>query len=246
MKLRDILLIGGITLGGLLLPKIAKSQDLDSLAVNQDRQEQTSQSNKLNMSFDNNYASKYVFWGIPFSEGPVWQPTLSAEYGNLSAFTMANKDFATQEWNEIDAGVNYTIPVGEKNTLSIGTIYFPSKINEKWESIGTAYANFNIGDISTMFHKLYGSEDGNYFALEYNKEYPINDRFRFSTSMGLAYNDEAFREKSGISHSESNIGVSLDLTDNVNFSSNVGFVNPWAEDIEGGTYFTTSVSYGLK
>ncbi|TKJ19330.1 MAG: hypothetical protein CEE43_15580 [Promethearchaeota archaeon Loki_b32] len=107
-------------------------------------------------------------------------------------------------------------------------------------------ANFNIGDISAMFHKLYGSEDGNYFELGFGKEYPINDRFRFSTSMGLAYNDRAFREESGVSHSESKLGMSLDLTDNVNFSSNVGFVNPWTEDMEGGTNFTTSVSYNLR
>lgn len=256
MKLRNILFGIGV-IGASLLPFTgAKAQNLESTLNNQNQIEQISQSKKLNMSFDNNYASRYVFFGIPFSEGPVWQPTLSAQYGTfdeegrlvkgLSGFTMANKDFATQKWNKVDFGIDYTYPVGENSIFSLGTIYFPSELDGKWESIGTAYANFSKGDLFLTLHKLYGAFDGNYFELGFGKEYPINDRFSFSTSMSLAYNDEAFREKSSISHSESNIGVSLDITDNVNFSSNVGFVNPWAEDIEGGTYFTTSVSYGIK
>jgi len=201
---------------------------------------------KISASFNNNYASQYVLFGLPFSEGPVWQPTLNVGSGNLNSFLMANKDLTTHEWNEIDIGVDYNIPLGKNSSLSLGTIYFPSKIDGKWKDFGTSYASLSSGPLSVMLHKIWGNEKGTYLGLTYNKDYPVSDKFTFSNSTSIGYNDGIFRDKKGLTHFESSLTGSLALTDKLGVSGQVVWINPLADDIKGGLCFRTSMSYNFK
>jgi len=231
--LRNILLAGGITLGTILFPLKA------------DAQTQKKPELPISASINNNYASQYVFWGIPFSEGAVWQPTLNVGRGNLNTFLMANKDLETQEWNEIDIGVDYNIPLGKNSSLSLGTVYFPAKMEGKWKDFGTSYASLSSGPFSVMLHRVWGADKGTYFGLTYSKDYPISDKFTFSNSTSIGYNDGVFRDKRGLTHFESSLTGSLALTDKLNVSGQVVWINPLADDIDGGLCFKTSVSYDL-
>ena len=231
--LRNIVLAGAITLASLFPMKnvLAKTQE--------------DPKPKISASFNNNYASQYVLFGLPFSEGPVWQPTLNVGSGNLNSFLMANKDLTTHEWNEIDIGVDYNISLGKNSNLSLGTIYFPSKIDGKWKDFGTSYASLSSGAFSVMLHKIWGNEKGTYLGLTYSKDYPISDKFTFSNSTSIGYNDGIFRDKKGLTHFESSLKGSLALTDKLGVSGQVIWVNPLADDIKGGLCFRTGVSYDL-
>ena len=231
--LRNILLAGTITLASLFPMKkvLAEPQEKPKPPIS--------------VSVDNNYASQYLFWGIPFSEGAVWQPTLRVGGGNLNTFLMANKDFATHEWNEIDIGVDYNIPLGKNSSLSLGTVYFPAKVEGKWKDFGTSYASLSSGPFSVMLHRIWGADKGTYLGLTYNKDYPISDKFTFSNSASIGYNDGVFRDKRGLTHSENSLTGSLALTDKLSVSGQLVWINPLADDIEGGLCFRTSVSYDL-
>jgi len=235
MKLRDILLVGTITLASLFPMKKVLAQP----------QDQEKPKPQVSVSIDNNYASQYVFFGIPFSEGAVWQPTLNVGRGNLNSFLMANKDFATHEWNEIDIGVDYNISLGKNSSLSLGTIYFPAKVEGKWEDFGTSYASLSSGPFSVMLHRIWGADKGTYIGLTYNKDYPVSDKFTLSNSTSIGYNDGVFRDKRGLTHFESSLAGSLALTDKLSVNGQVVWTNPLADDIKGGLCFRTGVSYDL-
>lgn len=231
--LRNILLAGTITLASLFPMKKVLAQP------------QENPKPKISVSVDNNYASQYILFGLSFGEGPVWQPTLNVGSGNLNSFLMANKDLTTHEWNEIDIGVDYNIPLGKNSNLSLGTIYFPSKIDGKWKDFGTSYASLSSGPLSVMLHRVWGNEKGTYLGLTYSKDYPISDKFTFSNSTSIGYNDGIFRDKKGLTHFENSLTGSLALTDRLGVSGQVVWTNPLADDIKGGLCFRTSVSYNL-
>ena len=158
---------------------------------------------------------------------------------------MVNKDFATKEFNEFDLGLDWTIPIIKDTSISLGTIYFPTKVEGKWENIGTSYASLNSGPFSIKFNRLWGHFKGNYVGLTYAKDYPVSDKLTISNSTNIGYNDRLFREKRGLTHFESSLKGSLALTDKLGVSGQVVWINPLADDIKGGLCFRTGVSYDL-
>jgi len=147
--------------------------------------------------------------------------------------------------NEIDIGIDYNIPLGKNSGLSLGTVYFPAKIEGKWEDFGTSYASLSSGPFSVMFHRIWGNDKGTYLGLTYSKDYSISDKFTFSNSMSIGYNDGVFRDKRGLTHFENSFTGSLALTDKLSINGQVVWVNSLAKDIEGGLYLKTGFSYGL-
>jgi hypothetical protein len=158
---------------------------------------------------------------------------------------MANKDLVTHKWSEIDIGMDYNIPLGKNSDLSLGTIYIHSKAGGKWKEFWNSYASLNSGPFSAVLHRIWGDDKGTHLGLTYNKDYPISDKFTFSNSTSIGYNDGAFRDKKGITHFESSLKGSLALTDKLDVSGQVIWVNPLAGDIKGGPCFITSVNYDL-
>jgi len=201
----------------------------------------------ISWGVDNVYDTQYIGFGLPFSTGPVWQPTIWGAKGNLSGFAMVNKDFDQNKFNEYDLGINYDIPVGDKGTVSVGGIHFPTDIEETWHTAGTAYAGWTSNSSmnpSLFFHRSYGDlGEGNYVDLSISKDYPLSDNVSVSSSTHLAYNDGFFRDGSGLSHFESNVGISAQVADNISVSGTVGFTNPLADDIEGASHVKINTSY---
>ncbi|HUW43565.1 MAG TPA: hypothetical protein VMV95_01210 [Bacillota bacterium] len=232
--LRNLVLAGTIALSSLSPVKKALAEPVEP----KDKK-------PISVSIDNNYASKYLFLGLSFSEGPVWQPTLNVSRGNLSSFLMANKDLTTKEFNEFDLGLNWNIPILRDTSLSLGTIYFPAKVEGEWKSIGTSYAALNSGPLSVKLGKLWGAVGGTYVGINYSKDYPVSKKITVSNSTSIVSNDGIFRDKKGLTHFETTLTGSLALTDKLDVNAQVVWINPLSDDMDGQLCFRTNVSYRL-
>ncbi len=67
--------------------------------------------------------SRYMWRGLRFSNGPVWQSSITATYGGFSASLWDNFDIDTVKVNEIDPTLTYTWS-WKPITLSVGWNHF--------------------------------------------------------------------------------------------------------------------------
>jgi hypothetical protein len=165
----------------------------------------------INASWDNTYSSKYMFWGIPFSGEDVFQSMLILNHGPFTLFFFGNNDFQLNKFNEGDILTDYTMPLNSVLNTSFGYNYYRCKL-EDWETYGEMYFGLSFNTLfspSITYHNLFGFEEGNYIDIGLSKNLST-EKIPLLLSGKIGYNDRAFREKSGLSHTD--WGVSIPIT----------------------------------
>lgn len=204
-------------------------------------------SEPFNISLDNNFSTKYMLWGIPFSEGAVDQVMLNTNYKNLTATLFANRDFKQDKFNEGDIFVDYTKQLSDKLKASVGCIYFKFKQNGNWEDCTDLYVGISANiplNPSLKYHRLLsGFDTGNYVEGAVSKNFPINEKATISTTGKIGYNDKAFRGKSGLSHLEAGVNIPIQLTNKLSVSPNINCSRTLASDLENEVFGGVNVHY---
>jgi len=115
---------------------------------------------KINFNIENNTKSVYFLWGTPFSEKPVNQTTINANYGPASLSAFGNWDFQNKEFNEQALILSLGFPINDKTSVFGGYAAArgrPEKGGD-WEAIdhwflGASRAG-HLLDLSAEYHML--------------------------------------------------------------------------------------------
>ena len=194
-----------------------------------------------------NYTGKYMFWAVPFSEKIVNQPSISTNYKNFSTWTMVNFD-PDKGVNEFDFLGDVSIPLNSKVNLSAGAVYFPSKINGKWEHAANLYtrADFNVPlSPSVVFNKLVGNCSGHYIATSLSKNFKVGKNLTANVSGELGYNDNAFIDGRGFSHVETKATLPINKG-RFTFSPFVSNIKSFIRGIENRKYGGVNLNYNFR
>ena len=189
------------------------------------KQEQTSQ---FLLSARTDFLSKYLLRGTTISETPVIQPTLSATYRTFSLVGLGNFDTQTGNFSEADLTLDFTKPLSENVTLSIGytLLTFPNTQSEKTQEV---YAVVTLDKPLKPTIRAYHDFDegkGIYGELFCGHDFNLG-KIGISIAGILGYNGHYFREDSGLSHLELRLsapirlGSSIILTPMVNYSKSL-------------------------
>ncbi len=170
---------------------------------------------KVNVSANTTIASDYVTRaGFVVGDGPVNQNTISANYGNLSAFVWNNYDLGDKEMKEVEVGVGYNHKINDKvsSRLSVQHWEYPSSggHNDVVES-GIHYS----GKVETdmiLTHLMSGdSKGGNMIHLKIAKPFQLKDA-TLTPNVNATYLDDFFG-LDGVSKTYAGISASKKIGD---------------------------------
>ena len=126
----------------------------------------------LNLSLD--YYSKYIWRGQNYNDDPVFQPSISASYGNLTSTVWGSLDLSNYTGNsgdfyELDYSLDYSRPVPgfEGVDYSIGVIYydFPGSVIKDTTELYWGFTfDLPLSPSITVYHDVDESE-GTYISL---------------------------------------------------------------------------------
>ena len=140
---------------------------------------------KFDLLIESDFFSEYVSKGLPCSKGPVWQPSITAEYYNIGVSLWANfvlNDEPNQgQFNEIDIIPFYDLEIG-KFTF-IPAVDFMFGLNTDPASLN--YMNHNV--IRPQFHMAYQLGHFTPYTDFFLYVYPQN-RFGLYTDFGANFN----------------------------------------------------------
>jgi len=192
---------------------------------------------EVNISSDINFLSRYMFFGIPFSKESVNQSMINLNKGDFTGILWENYDAEQKKVNEIDVFADYTKSVKNKLKVSLGVIYFRAKVGNNWEDCIDWYAGACATDIplspSITCHKFTGS--GSYVESGILRDFPFSKKITATASGKLGYNDKAFREKTGFSHLETNLKISVKLSKKLSVIPNINYSRALADDLDNIT-----------
>ena len=127
---------------------------------------------RLDLSLD--YYSKYIWRGQNYNDDPVFQPSISASYGNLTStiwgsFDLSNYTGNSGDFYELDYSLDYSgsVPGFEGVDYSIGVIYYDypgSTIKDTTEIYWGLAFDLPLSPSITVYHDVDESE-GSYISL---------------------------------------------------------------------------------
>lgn len=162
---------------------------------------------KINLSARLDFLSKYITRGFTFSEEPVLQQTLSANYKSITAVGFGNFDTASGKFTEGDIFLDATRTF-KKASFSGGYNYytFPNLgLPDTQEVYVGAGIDVLLNPRITVIHDFKEGK-GNYAELGIGHDFKLKEN-TLSAKAKLAYNDHYFRTESGFSHCE--LGLSM-------------------------------------
>mgnify|MGYP001818532280 CR=1 FL=1 len=162
---------------------------------------------EVSTTFD--FASAYVYRGVTFNDGFVFQPGIEAaglglpeEYGSVAVGAWANMDFgdyddtlATSEFSEVDLYASYSLPtLVEGLDLFVGycdyTYPYGGGTSDKEASVGAGYEISGVGLGLTYYQGIGGAINGSSY-VEFDVGYGIDFTEELSGSIdaGFAFAD---------------------------------------------------------
>ena len=195
MKLRDILLAGGITLGTILLPLKANAQDL-----------------LIKGNISSRISTSFILpmVGAVLGTGPHQQNSLNLDIGKFSFYTWSSTDLGgnleeSEEANEFDVGISYStnIKKTKNHTLSLKTGF------ERWTYTGD-YDNIIFAGLDyqgsvnaslTLFQAIGHDKipTANSFLTKISKSFPLEKAFSITPRISAAYMNNFYGNK-GLAH----------------------------------------------
>ncbi len=147
------------------------------------------------------FFSKYVSKGLPCSDGPVWQPSLTFEYYNIGLSVWSNfvlNNEANQgQFNEIDILPYYNLKIGNFSFVPAVNFIFglnknPASLNYMIHDVirPQFHASYTIGNftpyLDANFYVYPTNRFGIYMDFGVNFGYEFNDIVEVDTSVQFA------------------------------------------------------------
>jgi len=232
------LLIGGLVLAGSALP----FKGLEAQTALEEAPVEAVAQKKLTFGTDNNFWSKYMWLGIPFSDGVVYQPVTSASYGGLRANTFINFDLTEKRVKEFDLSTTYAFSRGPVHADAGFTYVTFENGGKSWDSFTKTAVDLSVDaplNPSVSLQRFEGYDSGNVATLSIGGNLP-GGRIAWNTT--AAYNGAVFREESGIANIEAGLSTSLDAL-GAKFSPKIKFSKGLQSDIPDQLYGGLTISW---
>jgi len=201
----------------------------------------------LNISWDDNNFSRYMLWGVPFSDGWVYQPTLGLTYNeNLIFLLFGNYDYKQKKWNEGDVIAEFSKSIHPKMNVTVGSFYFHFDAGDSWENTGAVYFGISANMLfnpSITYYNLFGFDEGNNVECAISKNFPINSKITVFSFGKLGYNNKAFREKTGFSHTEFGVKIPIQLPFKFVLMPTINYLKALADDLDDIFYGGATIHY---
>lgn len=184
---------------------------------------------EVSTSFD--LASAYVFRGVTYNDGPVFQPGIEAsglglpeEMGALAVGAWANYDIGdyggtlnSSEFSEIDWYASYTLPSmvdGLDVSLGYCEYTYPNAAAtaDKEGSIGLGYAIGEVGLGATAYFNVGGGDTDFYYELSAEYGYDLSDAVSLSVGATAGY-AEPENGDSGFADGSLSVGLGYALSE---------------------------------
>jgi hypothetical protein len=152
---------------------------------------------EVSISFDASILNKYIWRGIPLTDGPVFQPSATVGIGGLSLNAWMNVDLDDvngneYEPNEIDLVGEYAFSL-DQISIAVGFIHY-SFPNTDFDSTFEVYGSVSVESPLNPSVTLYKDMDlveGMYLSFGVSESLPLEDTphsMDFSATLG--YGDE--------------------------------------------------------
>lgn len=156
---------------------------------------------KLDLLLEFDFFSKYVSKGLPSSEGPVWQPSVTLEYYNVGVSVWSNfvlNDEPNQgEFNEVDILPYYNLEIDKFTFIPavnfiIGVNDNPQSLNHMTHNIirPQFHISYRVGSLApymdTFIYAYPTNRFGMYFDIGLNYNYMFSEFLQLDTSVQLA------------------------------------------------------------
>ncbi|MFC1752569.1 hypothetical protein ACFL96_04150 [Thermoproteota archaeon] len=165
---------------------------------------------KADAAFNTQYVTKDA---CVASQGPSIQPDVNLGLEKLTLDIWGNYNIL-EEQAEVDISVDYTQPINDKLSATLGYTYFlyPTKhFNDSQEIFaGLSYAG--IADASVFGYHDFVDGKGNLVLASLGKGFKIEDIY-MTPSITLGYNDHYFRQETGFSHAKIGVDFSIPAGD---------------------------------
>ena len=133
----------------------------------------------VDISIDAAFMSKYVWRGILLTDGPVFQPGITAGYKSLSFNIWSNMDLDDvndnkNEINELDFTLDYSFDVSSFS-ISAGIIRytFPNTDFDPTTELYAGLSSDYTKDASLTIYQDVGEAEGTYISLGYDCSIPV-------------------------------------------------------------------------
>lgn len=201
--------------------KLASNADAQEARPVENPLQPIKQEAPIEVSSKTDFFSKYVYRGMKFSDKSVVQENLKASYKGLTFLGFGNYDTESRKVNEEDLIIDYTTPINDKISLSLGygVFTFPNTDFKKTQEVYAAFSLENEKCLNPSIALVHDFKEGkgNYLEAAVSKEFNVWNTILL-TKAKLAYNDHYYRENSGFSHLE------LSLSNPINLSKNTSIV----------------------
>ena len=235
MKLRNILLVGTITLASLFPMKA-------------DAQTQENPKPKINISVAGNLVNKSKFWGMPFLDSPVYSQSVNVSRGKFGVSLVGNYDIKKGRLYDIDTGVSFSQPISDKLNAYLGYVFFNFNLGEGWNYASILYgglaANLPLNP-SITYNRLFRFGGGEYMEGSVSHAFPLGEKIEISLSQKAGYNNKAGRDKTGFSHLETGISVPIQLSNSVNITPYLNYLHSLSDEVKSEFYGGINVNYDL-
>lgn len=164
-------------------------------------------SKKFSLRLRSDFYSRYFSNGVLYSEGPVWQPSLTFEFYDVGITVWGNYVLGNEpnqgEFNEMDLTLYYQRDVGPWSLSAsfLAALYInddPASVNRGPSSLdGYFQVNRKLGPVKVFSDLIIGflNPDGTVFwdfGVSYRRELPL--RFAMETSLLFGIGDARFNK----------------------------------------------------
>lgn len=187
--------------------------------------------------------SNYVWRGLTLSDDAVIQPSMDFGYGPFSANFWANFDTDTEETNEVDFTLNYSIPVPVENVgLDVGYIYYAlDGVDDTQEFYLSAAYDFVVSPSLTAYWDI-DEGTGWYIVAGLGYSHDIAEKASFSVGGSVSYlvdNGVVGVDKSGTEYTDFHnadlsASVAIQVTEDLSIEPMVAYSFPLSDDSEDG------------
>lgn len=247
-------IVGGAIIFTSLLPvkdlEAQNSKNKNSLSSNCNLEQTLKDNKKINVKFGGNLSNALRFWGMPFVNSPVYNQRVNFNYRNFLAFISGNVNIENKKLFMTNFGLKYSHSLSDKFVAYVGGTQFILNRRSNIDTAFLIYAGISARvylNPSITYNRLNGClGKGQYIEGSLSNNFNLNENVLFSSSVKLAYNNKALRNKKGISHLESHIELSINLSKKLDIIPYLNYVKSLTDDIKSGFYGGIRLNYKVK
>lgn len=207
----------------------------------------------ISVSSKTDYLSKYIYYGVLYSEDPVVQESLTVSIGNWNLTGFVNYDAKSEEINETDLILDGFVSVGDDLTLFGGYAFYtsPTDVFETTHEIfgGVSFDKLPLTPTLLFVHDV-GAYGGLYGQLSLSHQQELFDfgrsgKVSLSAEGILGFNNGYYREGSGFSHLEGKLELPIELGNNVSIAPSLTYIHGLDNDFDDHLIYGLSLRFNF-